>query len=221
MGRHHRDRDRDRDFDRDMMDDPRMRDPRMRDPRMRDPHMRDPRMRDPRMRDPRMVDPNTGRNPINTSNAGNMANIAGDVGNMVRNFASSINLGELLRNVDINQVLSLANTLAGTGNSGTGLLLSLLGLGSQNRDPMPPLATTPGAAPSQNGINVDAMKAQLSMLADRLSQAGNGQPNGIQGELLKAINALQQSPELMNMFNNFANANMPNMANIVNPQTKE
>lgn len=205
MGKHHRDRDRDRD----MMDDPRMRDPRVGgDPRMSDPRMRDPRiMRDPRMRDPRMTDPRMGDpRGAGVSSAGGAL---GGAGNILRSLAGNINLAELLKGVDINQIIGLVTTLAGVNNmnvSQLGSMLRNLDLSDLNKSPMP--GPGPGSG-STNNMSVDDMKTQLSTLADKLEQVGSGQNNSVQSELLKAINTLQQSPELMNMFNSFVNSNMP------------
>ena len=197
MSKHHRDR------DRDMMDDTLMRDPRMSDPRGRDSRMSDPRMRDPRTRDPRGgSDPRAAANP---SVMGSTNNVLGTAGNALRSIAGTINFGELLKGIDINQIIGLVTSLTGVNNMTTGQLGSMLrnlDLSDLGKGPMP-----------ASNMNVTDMKSQLSTLADKLEQMGNGQNNSVQDELLKAINTLQQSPELMGMFNNFVNATMPKTPN--------
>ncbi|MBC2579815.1 hypothetical protein [Clostridium sp. DJ247] len=187
MGKHHRDRDRDYDYEYNMRDPRDMGDSRMRDPRARDPRMGDPRMGDPRMNAPRG----------NAGNAGNANNVVNAAGNTIRNIASSINFAELLRGIDINQIISLVTTLAGVNNMTTNQLGSML----RNLD-----LSEINKAPASGNLSPDEMKNQLSALADKLDQMGNGT---VPEELLKSIKSLQQSPELMNMFTSFFNSSIP------------
>jgi hypothetical protein len=106
--------------------------------------------------------------------------------------SKGFNLGDLLKNVDINQIVSLVSSLVGANNMTTGQLSSML----RNFD-LSDLNNITGP----NKLNENEVKSQLSALADRLDDVEKGQSNNVQEEVLNAVKALQSSPEGQDVLN--------------------
>ncbi|MBV7272306.1 hypothetical protein JMF89_05785 [Clostridiaceae bacterium UIB06] len=96
------------------------------------------------------------------------------------------NIGDLLKNIDINQIVSIISSLVGANNMTTNQLSSML----RNFD----LSALAGASDSVN-LNESEVKSQLSALADRLDDIEKGQSRNVQDEVLNAVKSLQSSPD--------------------------
>ncbi|WP_411680517.1 hypothetical protein [Clostridium thailandense] len=103
------------------------------------------------------------------------------------------NFGDLLKNIDINQIVSIISSLVGANNMTTNQLSSML----RNFD----LSALTGASDSVN-LNESEVKSQLSALADRLDDIEKGQSRNVQDEVLNAVKSLQSSPDGQEILNN-------------------
>lgn len=99
---------------------------------------------------------------------------------------SGFNIGDLLKNVDLNQIVSLISSLVGANNMTTNQLSSML----RNFD----LSDLSNISASNN-LNENEIKSQLSALADRLDDIEKGNNNNVQDEVMNAVKALQSSPD--------------------------
>lgn len=102
------------------------------------------------------------------------------------------NLNDLLKNIDINQIISLVGSLVGANNMSTNQLSSML----RNFD-LNDLAKLG----NQGNINENDVKSQLMALADRLDDVGKSSNNNVQDEVLRAVKNLQSSPDGQDLLN--------------------
>lgn len=116
-----------------------------------------------------------------------------------KNLMDNLNLGELLRTIDVNQVISLLSTLIGANNMSVSQLSSILR--NYDLDDM------------TNENNGNRLKSQLLALADKLDQADNGGNGNVQDELIKAIKNLQLSSDDREALRDFLNSNLENSKN--------
>lgn len=104
--------------------------------------------------------------------------------NGLGNFGG-FNIGELLKNIDLNQVISLLSSFTGAKNMSTDQLSSIirnLDLNEVNREN------------NSSNLDIDNLKSQLSILADRLDQVEGGKSANVHDELMKAVKNLQDTP---------------------------
>lgn len=113
-----------------------------------------------------------------------------------KNYNTGFNLGDILNNIDITQLISIISALGGnSNNSSNGLssMLSNLNLGDiSNKNNVPEF--------NQSNIN-----SQLAELEKKLSQT-EGNSSG-KNEILDAVRQLQNSPDAAKILNNFMNSN--------------
>lgn len=108
------------------------------------------------------------------------------------NISQGFNLGDLLKNVDINQIVSLISSLVGANNMTTNQLSSML----RNFD-----LSDLGNIAGSNKLNENEVKSQLSALADRLDDIEKGQSKNVQDEVFNAVKSLQSSPDGQEILN--------------------
>lgn len=108
------------------------------------------------------------------------------------NVSQGFNLNDLLKNIDINQIVSLISSLVGANNMTTNQLSSML----RNFD----LSDLNKVANAGN-LNENEIKSQLLTLADRLDDVEKGKSNNVQDEVLNAVKALQSSPNGQDILN--------------------
>lgn len=117
-----------------------------------------------------------------------------------KNSASGFNIGDILKNIDITQLLSVMSSLGGSSN------ISNDQLGSMLRDlDLGDIAKGSGSS----GFNDADVKDKLSALENRLSKLEKGK-SGIQDEVLRTIKDLQSSPDAAKMLNEFMKSNFNN-----------
>lgn len=108
------------------------------------------------------------------------------------NVSPGFNFGDLLKNIDISQIVSLISSLVGANNMTTNQLSSML----RNFD-LSDLSNIAGS----NKLNENEVKSQLSALADRLDDIENGQNKNVQDEVFNAVKSLQSSPDGQEILN--------------------
>lgn len=113
----------------------------------------------------------------NPSNKPNNSNIPSSFG--------GFNIGDLLKNIDINQIISLLSSFVGAKNMNTNQLSSMI----RNIDlnDMEPEANS-------SKVDVGKLQSQLSLLADRLDEIDGGKNANVHDELLNAVQNLQNTP---------------------------
>lgn len=107
------------------------------------------------------------------------------------NFSQGFNFADLLKNIDINQIISLLGSLVGSNNMSTGQLSSMLrnfDFNDLNHGDLDKLIDSSNMSKSE-------IKSQLLSLADRLDGADKEKNSNVQDQLLDAIKALQSSPD--------------------------
>ena len=107
------------------------------------------------------------------------------------------NFGDLLKNIDINQIVSIISSLVGANNMTTNQLSSML----RNFD-LSDLANVTGS----NRLDEDEIRSQLSALADRLDDIEKGQNRNVQDEVMDAVKTLQSSPDGQEILNTLKGA---------------
>lgn len=112
--------------------------------------------------------------------------------NNVSNVSPGFNFGDLLKNIDISQIVSLISSLVGANNMTTNQLSSML----RNFD-LSDLNNITGS----NNLNENEVKSQLSALADRLDDIEKGQNKNVQDEVFNAVKSLQSSPDGQEILN--------------------
>lgn len=110
----------------------------------------------------------------------------------IANVPQGFNFNDLLKNVDINQIISLISSLVGANNMSTNQLSSML----RNFD----LSDLNKVANSAN-LNENEVKSQLGALADRLDDIEKGKNGNVQDEVLNAVRSLQSSPDGQDILN--------------------
>lgn len=95
--------------------------------------------------------------------------------------ASGFNFNDLLKNIDINQIVSIVSSLVGANNMTTNQLSSML----RNFD-LSDLSNIAGS----NKLDESEIRSQLSALADRLDDVEKGQSKNVQDEALNAVKFL-------------------------------
>lgn len=103
-----------------------------------------------------------------------------------KSFVDNINIGDLLKNLDINQIISLLSSFVGANNMTTDQLSSML----RNFD-----LNDISKGNNSSSVDLDKLRAQLSAIADRLDDVEKGQSRNVQDELINAIKHIQHSPE--------------------------
>lgn len=103
-----------------------------------------------------------------------------------KSFVNNINIGDLLKNLDINQIISLLSSFVGANNMTTDQLSSML----RNFD-----LNDINKGNNSNSVDLDKLRVQLSAIADRLDDVEKGQSRNVQDELLNAIKNIQQSSD--------------------------
>ncbi|EDK35349.1 hypothetical protein [Clostridium kluyveri] len=117
-----------------------------------------------------------------------------------KNYDTGFNLGDILRNIDITQLMSILSVLGGGNNNlSKDKLSSML----NNLD----LGDISNAA-SKSGFNESNIKSQLAALENRLSKIENG--SSTKEQLLNTIKELQNSPNAAKMLNDLMNSNFKN-----------
>lgn len=101
-----------------------------------------------------------------------------------KSFVDNINIGDLLKNLDLNQIISLLSSFVGANNMTTDQLSSML----RNFD-----LNDINKGNNSGSVDLDKLKSQLSAIADRLDDVEKGQSRNVQDELLSAIKNIQQS----------------------------
>ncbi|MCT8978190.1 hypothetical protein N4T77_16480 [Clostridium sp. CX1] len=121
-----------------------------------------------------------------------------------KSFVDNLNLGELLKSIDINQIISLVSTLVGANNMNVNQLSSML----RNYD-LNDIANENGG----NKFDENKLKSQLSALADKLDEVDGGKNGNIQDELLKAVKNLQLSSDDNDAIYDFLKSNLDSARN--------
>ncbi|CAB1252377.1 hypothetical protein ACFHWD_00650 [Clostridium sp. MT-14] len=111
-----------------------------------------------------------------------------------RNYNNGFNIGDILNNIDITQLLSILSALGGNKNFSNDQLGSLMeNLNSSN-----------GGTQGNSNFNDSDIKSKLAALENRLSKIENG--GTIKEELLRTIKELQDSPDAAKTLNNYINS---------------
>ncbi len=111
--------------------------------------------------------------------------------------SQGFNFGNLLKNIDINQIISLIGSLVGANNMTTSQLSSMLrnfDLNDLNQSDLSQVI-------SSGNMNKNDIRSQLLALADRLDDVDNGQNGNVQDQLLNAVKSLQSSPDGQDLLN--------------------
>ncbi|MBV4419703.1 hypothetical protein KM800_10275 [Clostridium tyrobutyricum] len=114
---------------------------------------------------------------------------------------NGFNLGDLLKNIDISQLMSILSSMGGMGGLGggskndIGSVLNNLNLGDLGN----------GGNSEDGNFNDSNIKSKLSSLEKRLSSLENR--NQMQNDLLEKVRELQKSPDAAKYLNNFISNN--------------
>lgn len=117
------------------------------------------------------------KGPKNPSSVSNNSSGLGSFG--------GFNIGDLLKNIDINQIISLLSSFVGAKNMNTDQLSSMI----RNLD-----LNDVSKEASSSKIDMNKLQSQLSLLADRLDEVEGGKGANVHDELLNAVNNLQNTP---------------------------
>ncbi|MBP2032781.1 hypothetical protein J2Z42_001455 [Clostridium algifaecis] len=116
-----------------------------------------------------------------------------------KNMNTGFNLGDLLGNIDLPQLISIMSSISGSRNSGSndqiGSMLNNLNLGNSIKD-------------GSGKFNNSDLKSKLSTLESRLSNLENR--SAMEDELLKKIRELKNSPDAAKSLNDFVDSNFNN-----------
>ncbi|WP_368489885.1 hypothetical protein [Clostridium sp. BJN0013] len=117
-----------------------------------------------------------------------------------RNYNTGFNLGDILRNIDITQLMSILSALGGSNNNLSkdklSAMLDNLDLGDISK------------AANKSGLNESNIKSQLATLENRLSKMEN--ESSTKEQLINTIKELQNSPDAVKTLNDFINSNFKN-----------
>jgi hypothetical protein len=119
-------------------------------------------------------------NGSNESIVSNVSKSPGGLGSF-----GGFNIGELLKNVDLNQVVSLLSSFVGAKNMNTDQLSSMI----RNFD-----FNDVNQEANSSKIDMNKLQSQLSLLADRLDEVEGGKNSNVHDELLNAVKNLQDAP---------------------------
>lgn len=115
---------------------------------------------------------------------------------------NGFNLGDLLKNIDISQLMSILSSMGGIGglgggsrNDNIGSILNNLNLGDLGN----------GGNSDDGNFNNSNIKSKLSSLEKRLSSLENR--NQMQNDLLEKVRELQKSPDAAKYLNDFISNN--------------
>jgi hypothetical protein len=111
--------------------------------------------------------------------------------------SQGFNFGDLLKNIDINQIISLIGSLVGANNMTTSQLSSMLRNFDLNDLNQFDLNQVVGSS----NMNKNDIRSQLLALADRLDDVDNGQNGNVQDQVLNAVKSLQSSPDGQDLLN--------------------
>ncbi|HBC95707.1 MAG TPA: hypothetical protein DC034_02795 [Clostridium sp.] len=111
-----------------------------------------------------------------------------------RNYNNGFNLGDILNNIDITQLLSILSALGGNRNFSNEQLGSL----------MENLNSFDGGSQGHSNFSDSDIKTKLSALESRLSKIESG--GTIKEDLLRAIKELEDSPDAAKTINNYLNS---------------
>ncbi|OAA84894.1 hypothetical protein WY13_02797 [Clostridium ljungdahlii] len=117
-----------------------------------------------------------------------------------KNYNTGFNLGDILNNIDITQLVSIISALGGnsrnSSNDQLGAMLSNLNLGDISKK---------NNVPEFNQSNINS---QLAELEKKLSQTEDNSSG--KNEILDAVRQLQNSPDAAKILNSFMNSNNNN-----------
>lgn len=125
------------------------------------------------------------------------------------NVSQGFNFGDLLKNIDINQIVSLIGSLVGANNMTTGQLSSML----RNFDLNDLNQSDLNQVVSSSNMNKNEIRSQLLALADRLDDVEKGKNNTVQEEVLNAVKSLQSSPDGQDLLNSLLKGALGNSNN--------
>lgn len=123
--------------------------------------------------------------------------------------SQGFNFGDLLKNIDINQIISIISSLVGANNMTTNQLSSMLrnfDLSDLNKGDL-------GKVVSSSNMSENEIKSQLLALADRLDDIDNGKNSNVQDQLLNAVKSLQSSPGGQDLLSSLLNGALGNSDN--------
>lgn len=123
--------------------------------------------------------------------------------------SQGFNFGDLLKNIDINQIISLIGSLVGANNMTTGQLSSMLRNFDLNDLNQLDLNQVVGSS----NMNKNDIKSQLLALADRLDDVDNGSNSNVQDQVLNAVKSLQSSPDGQDLLNSLLKGALGNSDN--------
>lgn len=121
-----------------------------------------------------------GKHHKGSNNPPSKSNTSSNLGNF-----GGFNIGDLLKNIDINQIISLLSSFVGAKNMNTNQLSSML----RNLD-----LNDVGGEANSSKIDMNKLQSQLSLLADRLDEVDGGKNANVHDELLSAVKNLQNAP---------------------------
>lgn len=125
------------------------------------------------------------------------------------NVSQGFNFGDLLKNIDINQIISLIGSLVGANNMTTGQLSSML----RNFDLNDLNQLDLNQVVSSSNMNKNEIRSQLLALADRLDDVDNGKNSNVQDQVLNAVKSLQSSPDGQDLLNSLLKGALGNSDN--------
>lgn len=123
--------------------------------------------------------------------------------------SQGFNFGDLLKNIDINQIISLIGSLVGANNMTTGQLSSMLRNFDLNDLNQLDLNQVLGSS----NMNKNDIRSQLLALADRLDDVDNGKNSNVQDQVLNAVKSLQSSPDGQDLLNSLLKGALGNSDN--------
>lgn len=123
--------------------------------------------------------------------------------------SQGFNFGDLLKNIDINQIISLIGSLVGANNMTTSQLSSML----RNFDLNDLNQSDLNQVISSGNMNKNDIRSQLLALADRLDDVDNGNNSTVQDQVLNAVKSLQSSPDGQDLLNSLLKGALGNSDN--------
>lgn len=114
-----------------------------------------------------------------------------------KNYNTGFNLGDILKNIDITQLMSILSVLGGSNNNLSKDKLTSM-LNNLDIDDISRAANT-------SNFNESSIKSKLTSLEGRLSKIEND--NSMKDQLLNTIKDLQNSPDTAKMLNDIINTN--------------
>lgn len=117
------------------------------------------------------------KSPKTSSNVPNNSTGLGNFG--------GFNIGDLLKNIDLNQVISLLSSFVGAKNMNTDQLSTMI----RNLD-----LNDVSKETNSSKIDINKLQSQLSLLADRLDEVEGGKNANVHDELLNAVKNIQNLP---------------------------